>query len=139
MELTITETNGQDVRQDMHNIIFESFRDFMVEFAVTGTAAIETPPNCRTSPHKHIQALFLPVRRKIFFFLSILNFFILRKKTNTNVLHFLSPNIFPSLTVTPATRKHWLLMKHNLQNLNSALSKKREKIKFKNWLAAAQR
>jgi len=30
-------------------------------------------------------------------------------------------------------------MKHNLQNLNSALSKKREKIKFKNWLAAAQR
>ena len=64
----------------MHNIIFESFRDFMVEFAVTGTAAIETPPNCRTSPHKHIQALFLPVRRKIFFFLSILNFFILRKK-----------------------------------------------------------
>ena len=37
-------------------------------------------PELRTSPHKHIQALFLPVRRKIFFFLSILNFFILRKK-----------------------------------------------------------
>jgi|TARA_B110000211_G_scaffold90917_1_gene106141 hypothetical protein len=63
----ITKTNGQDVRQDMHNIIFESFRDFMVDFAVTGSVAIETPADCRTSPHKHNQALFLPVRRKIFF------------------------------------------------------------------------
>jgi hypothetical protein len=127
VELTITETNGQDVRQDMHNIIFETFRDFMVEFAVTGTAAIETPPNCRTSPHKHIQALFLPVRRKIFFFLSILNFFILRKKTNTNVLHFLSPNIFPSLTVTPATRKHWLLNETQPPKLKLRFTEKKRK------------
>ena len=40
-------------------------------------------------------------------FRRLLNIFILRKKTNTNVLRFLSSNVFPSLTVTPATQPHW--------------------------------